>query len=127
MAEEVTFIKDDDDQVLDLDSYSPTLSTLPTRSNLPQRKPAKAPLLRPSPRVDYQEHRATFQNRDRFQGPRAPTQIRDIDNCLDIAYHIRHCPICSEHYRCDRTYLVICVAALIVGLVVLAKYIIDKK
>lgn len=56
--------------------------------------------------------------------PGENSALRNI-SCLEIADHIKDCPICSRFYNCDKTVYIICIVVLAIVCLLLLKRVLN--
>jgi hypothetical protein len=50
---------------------------------------------------------------------------QNMYNCIDIANHIKTCPICSKLYNDDKTLYILCIVLLCIVIIILIKRILN--
>lgn len=59
------------------------------------------------------------------QQPHALQHTAQMYNCIDIANHIKMCPICSKLYNDDKTLYILCIILLCIVCIILIKRILN--
>lgn len=55
----------------------------------------------------------------------SPSHHQYMYNCIDIANHIKACPICSKLYNDDKTLYILCIVLLCIVIIILIKRILN--
>lgn len=116
--------------------YDPTLSgpysPIGVSGNImPQRPMAQRPI--PQPPVRYPEDPAYLKKQppqvpyqvpvpmESFRQSREPGEL----SCIEVADHIKHCPLCSKFYANDKTLYMIVIIVLSIICILLIKKVLD--
>lgn len=105
---------------INLDSYNPPAHHLP-------HQPSAMPEFMPQ---SYDTHNYTPSgpsfDQSRYIPPPRPHQLNEIHSCIDVAYHVKECPICAKVYSCEKNYLIVAIIVLLIIVGLLIKHIMDQ-
>jgi len=104
------------------------------RGNFPHRPP---PFQNPQRPQRPQRPQEDDDEREFEMGPRAIQNIQHIPHppqpqprelsCMEIARHVKHCPICSKFYDNDKSVYIIVIILLVIFCIILLKKILDMS
>jgi len=60
------------------------------------------------------------------EGNREYREYRDDFNCIDVANHIKNCPICSKFYDNDKSMYIVAIIILIIICIILARKVLEN-
>jgi hypothetical protein len=102
------------------------------RGNFPPQRPPQRPQFQ-IPRQNDDDEREfemgprVIQNIPNIQNiPHHPLQPREL-SCMEIARHVKHCPICSKFYDNDKSVYIIVIILLVIFCIILLKKILDMS
>lgn len=110
------------------------------RGNFPQRPPHFQNPQRPQNPQRFQRPQEDDDEREFEMGPRAIQHIQHIPHpahppqlqprelsCMEIARHVKNCPICSKFYDNDKSVYIIVIILLVIFCIILLKKILDMS